>query len=146
MSDLRAQRLRAGFTQKELSLRSGVPQPNIAAYERGRRQPSPVTLERLAAALRPTGQQVLALHRDEVITILAGHGLHHPRVFGSVARHDEKASSDVDLLVDAVPDLDLLDLIDAATELETLLGRPVDLVTSRSLPCEHEIALTAVPL
>lgn len=47
----------------------------------------------------------------------------NPRIFGSVAQHQEHAHSDIDLLVDVDPDLDLLDLIDAASELEALLGR-----------------------
>lgn len=59
----------------------------------------------------------------------------NPRIFGSVARHQEHVHSDIDLLVHVDPDLDLLDLIDAASELEALLGRAVDLVTSRSLRC-----------
>lgn len=69
-----------------------------------------------------------------------------PRVFGSVARGADGVDSDVDLLVDAAPDLDLLDLVDAAQELEELLGRSVDIVTSRSLHADHEILRTAVPL
>lgn len=57
----------------------------------------------------------------------------NPRIFGSFPQHQEHAHSDIDLLVDVDPDLDLLDLIDAASELEVLPGRAVDLVTSRSL-------------
>lgn len=70
----------------------------------------------------------------------------NPRVFGSIARREDHAASDIDLLVDAEPGLDLLDLIDAADELEKLLGRGVDIVTSRSLTAEHEISRTAVAL
>ena len=51
------------------------------------------------------------------------------RIFGSVPQHQEHAHSDIDLLVDVDPDLDLLDLIDAASELVALLGRGVDLLT-----------------
>lgn len=61
----------------------------------------------------------------------------NPRIFGSVAQHQEHAPSDIDLLVNVDPDLDLLDLIDAASELEVLPGRAVDLVTSRSLRYPH---------
>lgn len=69
-----------------------------------------------------------------------------PRLFGSAARGEDLPGSDLDLLVDAAPDLDLLDLVDAAGELEALLGCPVDIVTSRSLRPGHRIAVTAVPL
>ncbi|MFZ2260324.1 MAG: helix-turn-helix domain-containing protein [Luteococcus japonicus] len=146
MVDLRSRRLRAGLTQMELARRSGVPQPNIAAYERGRRNPSSATMQRLEAALRPSAQEALARHHDDVVAILGRHGLRNPRVFGSVARREDHNGSDIDLLVDAAPDLDLLDLIDAADELEALLGRGVDIVTSRSLSDEHQIARTAVAL
>lgn len=89
---------------------------------------------------------VLDEHHEAVLAILGRHRMDNPRLFGSAARGDDRADSDVDLLVDVQPDLDLLDLIDAADELENLLGRPVDLVTSRSLGPDHEISRTAVPL
>lgn len=138
--------MRRGLTQAQLAMRSGVAQPNIAAYETGRRRPSPATLARLEQALRPNAAEALRSSRDDVVTVLAAHRLTNPRVFGSVARGEDHSDSDVDLLVDAEPDLDLLDLIDAADALEALLGRHVDLVTSRSLASDHEIARTAVPL
>lgn len=43
-------RRRAGFTQRTLAARSGIPQPTIAAIEAGRRQPRYDTLERLLRA------------------------------------------------------------------------------------------------
>lgn len=61
----------------------------------------------------------------------------NPRIFSSVPQHEEHAHSDIDLLVYVDPDLDLLDLIDAASELEALLGRGVDHITSRSLRYPH---------
>jgi len=49
-------------------------------------------------------------------------------VFGSVARGDAGADSDVDLLVQYDRPLGL-ELADAAAELEAALGRPVDLAS-----------------
>lgn len=43
-------RTRAGLTQRQLAERAGVSQPVIAAYERGRRQPSWPMLEKLLEA------------------------------------------------------------------------------------------------
>lgn len=146
MDDLRSRRIAAGLTQKQLAERSGVPQPNIAAYERGRRTPSASTAARLEAALRPSARTALDLHHEAILAVLGEHGMTNPRLFGSVSRHEETPDSDIDLLVDAAPDLDLLDLVDAADELERLLARRVDIVTSRSLPADHEIARTAVAL
>ena len=66
-------------------------------------------------------------------TIAARHGATRVRVFGSVARGDSKTSSDLDLLVDLEPGRSLLDLIAIKQDLEDLLGRPVDVVTERSI-------------
>lgn len=78
--------------------------------------------------------------------MLANHGMSNPRVFGSVAAGRETPASDLDLLVDAAPNLDLLDIVDAATELEAQLGIPVDIITSRSLHPGHEILRTAIAI
>jgi predicted nucleotidyltransferase len=42
--------------------------------------------------------------RDEILRIVAAHDARSVRVFGSVARGDARAGSDVDLLVDIVTD------------------------------------------
>lgn len=143
---MRELRLKAGVSQSELARRSGVAQPNLAAYESGRRRPSAHTLARLRAALRPRPSEAVRAHRDEVIAILAQHGLSRPQVFGSAARGDDSPGSDLDLVVDMAPGGDLLDIIDAAAELERLLGCRVDIITSRALRAGHEIARTARPL
>ncbi len=146
MDSLRERRLRAGLTQGELARRSGVAQPNIAAYETGRRAPSAATWRRLEIALRPAPREALARHRDEVVEILSRYGMTQPRVFGSAATAIDAAANDLDLLVDAADDLDLLDIVDAGAELEALLGVSVDLVTSRSLRTGHEILTSAQAL
>jgi predicted nucleotidyltransferase len=55
------------------------------------------------------------------------------RVFGSVARHEETAESDVDLLVDFSETPGLFRFIGMQRELSTILGRKVDLVTTEAL-------------
>ncbi len=56
-------------------------------------------------------------------------------VFGSALREDFSGQSDIDLLVVLEDDahVSLFDLVDLQTELERLLGRPVDLVEKASL-------------
>lgn len=93
----------AGVSQAELAARSGVAQPNIAAYESERRHPSPTMVERLRAALRPRPSEAAATHRDEILTVLARHGMTGVRVFGSAARGTDRPGSDLDLLVDMGP-------------------------------------------
>jgi transcriptional regulator with XRE-family HTH domain len=59
---IRAARRDAGITQVELAARSGVPQPVISAYERGRRQPSVEAVDRLLSAL---GRRLALVHDGE---------------------------------------------------------------------------------
>ncbi|MDA8281916.1 MAG: nucleotidyltransferase domain-containing protein [Actinomycetota bacterium] len=59
------------------------------------------------------------------------------RVFGSVARGDAGPSSDVDLLVDFGAEASLLDQIGLSQDLETLLGVPVDVISTGGLRPRH---------
>lgn len=52
---LREARIGAGLTQAELAARAGTSQATLSAYERGRKEPSLATLDRL---LRATGQRL----------------------------------------------------------------------------------------
>jgi predicted nucleotidyltransferase len=54
-------------------------------------------------------------------------------VFGSVARGDNRETSDVDLLVEFDKDRTLFDLIDLRLDLRDLLEVEVDIVTPNSL-------------
>lgn len=139
-------RLAAGLTQAEVARLSGVAQPNIAAYEAGRRRPSPAMSARLRQVLRPRPSDVVKERREDILAALARHGMTGVRVFGSVAAGVDRPGSDLDLLVDFAADGDLLDLIDGAEAVEQIVGTRVDIVTSRSLGPDHEISRTAVPL
>jgi predicted nucleotidyltransferase len=55
------------------------------------------------------------------------------RVFGSAARGEDTAESDLDLLVEFTEPKSLLDLVGIEQEFEDALGRKVDLVTPGSL-------------
>ena len=62
------------------------------------------------------------------------YGVASLEVFGSVARGEERSSSDVDLLYVLKPDVRLgFRLFDLEDELTDLFGRPVDLVARRSV-------------
>ena len=68
-------------------------------------------------------------------------------VFGSVARGDETAASDIDFLVEFEPGSSLFDLLHIGEELEQLLGVPVDVVSAGGLKDRDEhIRREAVPL
>src|ERR1043166_5778323 len=63
------------------------------------------------------------------------YGVKELSVFGSRARGDHRDRSDLDLLVDFLPesDIDLLDFIHLKLDLEQLLGIAVDLVERDAL-------------
>ena len=71
--------------------------------------------------------------RAEILRICAAYGARNPRIFGSIARGEADARSDVDFLVDMEPGRSLFDLGGLQYELERLLNRPVDVVTERGL-------------
>ena len=75
----------------------------------------------------------LASVRAEILAAVARHGATNVRVFGSVARGDADATSDVDFLVDFEPGRSLLDLAGLLVDLEDLLGHSVDVVTEPGL-------------
>lgn len=147
---LRHARERARLSQAELAQRCGVTQSVISAYECGARQPSLPTLARLIEA---TGSELevrapsssiaryhddllarrVGAHHDEILAVLARYGLANPRLFGSVARGDERPNSDIDLLVDVPTGTGLIRLARCQAELEALLGAPVDLVPAADL-------------
>lgn len=75
----------------------------------------------------------LLARRGEITRVAARHGARRVAVFGSVARAEDTAESDIDLLVDLDADRSLLDRIALKQELEDLLGRRVDVINRRVL-------------
>jgi predicted nucleotidyltransferase len=71
--------------------------------------------------------------RVEILRIAARHGARNVRVFGSVARSEDRADRDVDLLVEMEDDRSLLDLVGLEQDLEELLARHVDVLTDASI-------------
>ncbi|MDI7773977.1 nucleotidyltransferase family protein [Asticcacaulis sp. EMRT-3] len=78
----------------------------------------------------------LALARQKLTlpALLSQYRVENLRVFGSVARGEDKVGSDLDLLVDPLPGATLFDLGGLQAELEERLGVPVDLLTPHDLP------------
>lgn len=76
---------------------------------------------------------VLPAIREDVRRIAAAHGAGNVRIFGSIGRGEQGASSDLDLLVDMAEDRSLFDLIALSNDLEESLGVDVDVVTEASL-------------
>lgn len=77
--------------------------------------------------------ELLTSKRNEILRIAAAHGASNVRIFGSVARGEATADSDVDFLVDLEPDRGLLDHAALWMDLQELLGRRVDVATVAAL-------------
>ncbi|MBE1877831.1 XRE family transcriptional regulator [Myceligenerans pegani] len=131
-SRVRRRRQILGLSQRDLERRSGVRQPLIAAIETGARTPSPATREALDAALETKPSTALKALHDEVVARFAEVGLPAPVVFGSVARHEDDARSDIDLMVAFTDDYDIVDLLALEEDLTELLTFPVDVIDARA--------------
>lgn len=92
---------------------------------------------------------LLQNQRDAIVEIANQHGAYNVRVFGSVARGEATADSDIDLLIDY--DLERITPWFPAglmLDLEKLLNRKVDVVSEKSLHyfLRDRILQEAVPL
>ncbi len=76
---------------------------------------------------------LLAAQRTKILTIAARHGARNVRVFGSLARGEAAADSDVDVLVELEETRSLLDHVALRQDLEDLLRRRVDVVVEGGL-------------
>jgi len=84
--------------------------------------------------MMPLREQVLATLRQHEKELRAA-GVLHLSLFGSTARGEHRADSDIDLLAafDQGCDLSLLDVVRIERQLANLLGQPVDLVEEGTL-------------
>ena len=89
----------------------------------------------------------LRTHRSELLAAAARRGASNVRVFGSVARGDDGADSDVDFLVDFEASRTLVDVAGLILDLQEILGVPVDVVEASTLrPGDEDILADAVAL
>jgi uncharacterized protein len=147
---LRRARAGARLSQTELAARAGVTQRVISAYESGHRQPALATLAalieaagyelvvdvrpqpgRLGRLSGPVGRRVRRKPRD-LVAAAAAHRVTNLRVFGSVARGQDRPDIDVDLLADLPPAWGCSGW-GVQAELESILGSRVDLVPAGDL-------------
>jgi len=149
---LRDSRQIGGLTQSQLATRSGITQPVISAYERGRREPGAETFLMLIEAagldfiirvpvtnyLHPTlpdsaQTRALVKHRQQILDLVAEHHASNVRIFGSVARGEARPDSDIDILVDFGPNTGLFSIVALQESLSKLLHFPIDLGDPKSL-------------
>ncbi len=90
---------------------------------------------------------LLNQHRDEVHAAARRCRAQRVRLFGSGARGEDRPDSDVDVLVDFEPGSSLFDVLHLTSELESLLGRHVDVVSTGGLkPRDKHILDEAIDL
>ena len=74
--------------------------------------------------------QDLDVDQDRLAAVCERHGVARLEVFGSLARGEAQAGSDIDLLATLMPGVRPgLDFVGLQQELEALFGRPADLLT-----------------
>lgn len=105
-------------------------------------------LRSVRAGRGPGIEEILLPRRRAILRAAERHGFGHVRVFGSVRRNEASSTSDVDLLVERKEGTSLLDRAGLLVELETILGRTVDLVPEESLHwlIRPQVLFEAVPL
>jgi uncharacterized protein len=79
-----------------------------------------------------TLDEILGQLRREKPELQRRFGVRRLAVFGSYARGEQRADSDVDILVEVDPSIGLR-FVDLAEHLQALLGLPSEVVSSRAL-------------
>lgn len=153
----------AGLTQTQLAQAAGTSQSAIAAYESGAKSPSVRTLNKVvracglgivvelvpASPAQGTLLSEVRSHQEELRQAAISKRIRNLRLFGSTARGDSHADSDVDFLVDFDPSKEgLLPLIAFQREAESILGKSVDVSTPEILDdkVRKQALMEAVPL
>jgi len=85
-------------------------------------------------AVTPAAEKLLPIEPKELARLCRKYGITELAVFGSVSRHEETESSDIDLLYTLTLDSELgWDIEELNQQLAEALGRPVDLVSKKYL-------------
>ncbi|MBI1196018.1 MAG: nucleotidyltransferase [Gammaproteobacteria bacterium] len=82
--------------------------------------------------MRPS--KAVEAYRSDIRRVVLAHRALNPRIFGSVARGNDRDDSDLDILIDPTPETTLMDIGAIRHELLQLLGVPVDVLTPNALP------------
>ncbi|MFN3217841.1 MAG: nucleotidyltransferase family protein [Acidimicrobiales bacterium] len=87
----------------------------------------------MTQARRTPLRELVEIHRDEIKAIAARHQGRSIALFGSAARGDDHAASDLDFIVEFEPGTRPFELLLLGAELEAVLGVPVDIGTPETL-------------
>lgn len=145
IEDISAMRKSRGMTQEQLGILAGMSKSQVSRMENGKLG-SPATYDRLLDAL---GYKAVVRYEDvrgngplqkaSVLSMLQVYyecnkeslGIERIGLFGSFARDEAGPASDIDIIITLThPDLFLYSTI--TRQLETVFGRHVDLISSKS--------------
>lgn len=127
-----------------LGMEVGIPEPDRwpVSDASGRRGTPGSSIDRMGAR-----RAIVEARRDEINELVHRHHGRSASLFGSAARGDDDADSDVDFLVEFEPGSSLFDLMDLQEALEKLLQARVDVVSAGGLKDRDEhIRREAVPI
>ena len=143
--DIRSMRRARGMTQEQVGILAGMSKSQISRMESGKLG-SPETFSRVLNALgyRPVISYVdertsRNLNRETVLSLLkvyylynkASLGIERIGLFGSFARNEADAGSDIDILI-SLETPDLYKYYTISQQLETVFVRKIDLVSAKS--------------
>jgi predicted nucleotidyltransferase len=80
--------------------------------------------------------EILNRNKETIKQVVSTHGCLNPRVFGSVARGEDKPGSDIDLLVTPTKG-NARGFVNLSSDLAQLLGIKVDVLSDRWLSEQH---------
>ena len=142
-AQVRAARLARGWSTRAAAARLGLSVRFLNEFERGK---ASARLDKVLQALAGLRLDLEVIpHRspdlaDEVQSrkpllrsIAAAHGVREMSLFGSAARNEARAASDLDFLVELEEGRSLVDLVGVKQDLEALFGRAVDVFTPKTL-------------
>lgn len=92
--------------------------------------------------------EALVTHRKQIREIVSAHHASNARVFGSVAACTDTETSDLDILIDPMPEMTLYDIGAIRFKLKQLLGVSVDVLTPGALPAKfrQSVIEAALPI
>lgn len=142
-AQVRAARASRGWSTRVAAERLGLSVRFLHELERGK---ATARLDKVLHALqglgldldvvakRASGLRQQVMERKPLLrAIAAARGVRAMSLFGSAARGEARAGSDLDFLVELEDGRSLVDLVGVKQDLESLFGRPVDVFTPASL-------------
>ena len=144
-ADLQKMRKARGMTQEQVGILAGMSKSQISRMESGKLG-SPSTFARVLDALgykavvhyedvrggnRLGRAQILSILKVYYLCNRAAFGIERIGLFGSFARDEARADSDIDIVV-TLEKPDLFQYATISTQLEKVFGRHIDLISSKS--------------